>query len=185
MVEEGKLEEIEEFARNHYIQLDETHGIEHMERTIELAEYLAEKEGADREVVRLGASLHQIHDAGEVREFLESTGIDEDLVEELAHCVRCSELENIDEAETVEAKVVFDADKLQVVGPFGIMREIACDVGAREKGFRESLEHTREIEEKCFEKLQTETGRRIGRKHHEELDSFWKLFDEMDDVNIK
>lgn len=171
---------IREHSESHYRELDQTHGIEHLERTLELAKYLAEKEGADPDITELGAMLHQIHDSEEVRVFLEKLELEDKLIDAVVHCVYCSDMDNIDEVETLEAKVVYDADKLQVVGPFGVIREMACDTGARGKSFREALEHTREIEEKCFETLQTDTGRKIGREHHEQLETFWEKLDEMD-----
>lgn len=179
-----KKQEIKEYAREHYEAQDQTHGIEHLERTLKLAEHIAEKEDADKEIVRLGAMLHQIHDADEVKEFLEKTEVEQEKVEKIVHCVYCSDIENIEEAETIEAKVVYDADKLQVVGAFGIIREIACDTGERGKTFREAVKHTREIEQKCFETIQTETGEEIAESHHSPLDEFWQKFDEMDKAEI-
>lgn len=184
MIDNSKRKKIRDFAEEHYRILDDTHGLEHLERTLELAEYLAEKEGADKEIVKIGAMLHQIHDSGKVSKFLVDLGVEKELIGKIVHCVYCSDLENVEDAETIEAKVVYDADKLQVVGPFGIIREIACDVSARDKGFREAIEHTREIEEKCFETLQTETGKEIGRKHRRKLETFWDLFEEMDNANF-
>lgn len=150
-MESENKQKIERFARDYYKSQDQTHGVEHLERTLKLAEHIAEKEDADKEIVRLGAMLHQIHDADKVNQFLEKIEVKEETAEKIVHCIYCSDIENIEEAETVEAKVVYDADKLQVVGAFGVIREIACDTGEREKTFREAVQHTREIEQKCFE----------------------------------
>jgi uncharacterized protein len=183
-VEAEKKQKIEGYAREHYKAQDQTHGIEHLERTLKLAEHIAEKEDADKEIVRFGAMLHQIHDAEEVKEFLEKIEVKQEKAEKIVHCVYCSDIENIEEAETIEAKVVYDADKLQVVGAFGIIREIACDTGERGKTFREAVQHTREIEPKCFETIQTETGKKIAESHHDLLEEFWQKFDEMDKAEV-
>ncbi|MFB6145393.1 MAG: HD domain-containing protein, partial [Candidatus Nanohaloarchaea archaeon] len=172
-------EDIEEFARSHYEKQDQTHGIEHLERTVKLAEKIAEKEVADKEIVILGAQLHQLHDAEKVESFLQTLELEESNVEQVTECVRYSDIDNVDSTASIEAKVVYDADKLQVVGPFGVIREIACDTGERGKSFREALEHTRRIEKECFETLQTETGKEIGRDHHELLEDFWNKLEEM------
>ena len=179
-----KEQRIEEYAKAHYEDQDQTHGIEHLERTLKLAEHIAEIEDADKEIVRLGAILHQIHDSGQVKDFLEDLEIKSDTVEQIVHCVYCSDIENIDEAESLEAKVVYDADKLQVVGAFGVIREIACDIGERGKLFREAVQHSREIEQDCFETIQTETGRKIAEIHHDLLDEFWRKFDKMDKADF-
>lgn len=177
-------QKIESYAKDHYESLDQTHGIEHLKRTLKLAEYIAGKEGADKEIVRFGAMLHQIHDAEEVQEFLEKIKVDQKETEKIVRCVYCSDIENIEDAESVEAKVVYDADKLQVVGPFGLVREIACDTGERGKSFREAVQHTREIEQRCFETIQTETGKKLAQTHRRMLEEFWQKFDEMDNADF-
>lgn len=181
---ENVEERIKESARKFYEEKGQTHGIEHLERSIEIAEFLAEEEDADKEIVRLGAILHQLHDAEEARSLLEDSGLDEEILERVVDCVKFSDIEKVTEAESIESKVVYDADKLQVVGPFGLVREIACESGERGIIFREALENSRSIEEKCFETLQTDTGQRIGRRHHEIMKEFWEKFDEMDNVDL-
>ena len=183
-VTKTQLSQINQFARNYHSILDQTHGREHLERTMKLASYLAEKEGADTTIVKLGAMLHQFHDAEEVKNYLETIELDPEVIEQVVHCVYCSHEGTIHEAKTIEAKVVYDADKLQVIGPFGIMREIVCDVGARKRTFREALKHTKEIEQKLYETLQTETAKRLARKPHGYLAKFWEMFEEWDKVDF-
>lgn len=169
------------FAYDYYKTLDATHGIEHLERTLKLAAYLAEKEEADKLIVKYGAMLHQFHDADTVEKFLNRIKVDKGLAGKVAHCVRCSDMRNARKAKTIEAKVVYDADKLQVVGPFGIMREISCDMAPqRGMGFREALEHTRAIERKCFETLQTRTAKRMAEQPHNYVVRFWEILDMWD-----
>jgi hypothetical protein len=94
-------------------------------------------------------------------------------------------MKNIHKAKTIEAKVVYDADKLQVVGPFGIIREICCDmVRPRSMKFREALNHTRMIEQKCFKTLQTKTARKLAKYPHAYVVKFWKILDKWDKVKL-
>jgi HD superfamily phosphodiesterase len=62
--------QIEKFAYKYYKNLDEMHGIEHLQRTVKLAIYLARREKADIQVVKLGAMLHQFHNGNIVKRFL-------------------------------------------------------------------------------------------------------------------
>ena len=180
-----QIKKIERFALNHYKTLDETHGIEHAERTVKLAEYLAKKEGANVRIARLGALLHQFHNGKIVEKFLKRLKIDKGIIKQLVHCVESSGRENIPKAKTIEAKVVYDADKLQVVGPFGIIREISCDVASpRNKKFREALKHTKMVEERCFETLQTKTAKNLAKKPHQFILKFWKIFDKWDKAKL-
>lgn len=178
-------DKIEEFARSNYKEQGQTHGIEHLERTVKLTEHIAIEENADKEIAVSGAQLHQLQDAEKVENFLEKLDIDAETVSKITECVHYSDIDNIDSSASLEAKVVYDADKLQVVGPFGLIREIACDTGERGKSFREALKHFRKIEEDCFETLQTDTGKEIGMDHHSVLDDFWNKFDSMDNVNLE
>ena len=174
--------ELEKEMRDYYREQGQTHGIEHLDRTLKIGDYIAEKEGGDQEIVRWGCMLHQLHDPEKAEKLLKEHGFGAEKIERILHCVRCSDIDKVDKAETIEAKTVYDADKLQVVGPFGLIREIACDTGERGKRFREALQDSRRIEEKCYSTLQTETGRKIGEIHHEMMEELWEKFDAMDEA---
>jgi uncharacterized protein len=183
----NQIKQIERFAYNYYKKLDQTHGIEHLNRTVKLAIYIGKRENADIQIVKLGAMLHQFHNGEVVKKFLEKIKFDEEITNKIVHCVDCSSMKNILRTRTksIEAKVVYDADKLQVVGPFGIIREISCDmVAPRSMNFRESLKHTKMIEQKCFETLQTKTAKKLAKKPHEYVTKFWKILDKWDKVEL-
>ena len=175
---------IDRFANNYYKKLDQTHGIEHLNRTVKLAIYLAKKENAKIQIAKLGAILHQFHNGKVVKRFLEKIKVDKETAEQIVHCVDCSRNSTIHKAKTIEAKIVFDADKLQVVGPFGIIREISYDVKARNLKFREALKHTKAIEKKCFNKLQTKTAINLAKQPHEYVVKFWKILDKWDNTKM-
>jgi uncharacterized protein len=179
-----QIKKIERFALDYYKMLDETHGIEHAKRTVKLAEYLAKREGANLQIARLGALLHQFHNGKIVKRFLRKIKVDEKIMKQLVHCVECSWSTDIGKAKTIEAKVVYDADKLQVIGPFGIIREIACDSGPRKMGFRESIKHTRAITQRLYKTLQTKAAKKLAKKLHQFILKFWKIFDKWDKVKF-
>ena len=165
--------------------MEPLHGIEHVRRTAKFAEYLARKEKADVQIARLGALLHQIHDKNLVEKLLREINIDEEIIQKLVHCVECCEVESIENATTIEAKVVYDADKLQVIGPFGIIREIICDVlPPRNRSFYEALKHTKMIEQKCYDTLQTETARELAKEPHRLIRKFWEILDKWNKVDL-
>ena len=180
-----QTKQIEKFALNYYKKLDETHGVEHAKRTVKLAAYLAKREGANLQIVRLGAMLHQFHNSKIVGRLLRKIKLDEGMRKQIVHCVEYSDMKNIYKAKTIEAKVVYDADKLQVIGPFGIIREISCDMlPPRKMNFRQALKHTKMIENKCFKTLQTKTAKKLVRKPHQFILKFWKIFDKWDRVKL-
>jgi uncharacterized protein len=179
-----QLRQIKKIALDYYKKLNETHGVGHVTRTIKLAEYLAKRESANLQIARLGALLHQFHNGKIVERFLRKIKLDEKLIRQLVHCVECSESTQISKAKTIEAKVVYDADKLQVIGPFGIIREIVCDSGPRRMSFRKALKHTRAISKQLYKTLQTKTAKKLAKKPHQFILKFWKIFDKWDKVKF-
>lgn len=183
----SQIERIKEFALNYYKTLDPTHDISHANRTIKLASYLAKKEKADIEVCKFGALLHQFHPerAKKVEKLLKKIGVKEDLIKELVHCVGCVDRKTIHKAETLEAKIVFGADKLQVIGPFGILREIAYAISWYKMDFPDAVNHTKKMENSCFKLLQTKTAKMLAKKPHKFSKEIFKLFDRWDGVTFK
>lgn len=127
-----------EFARRYYPSTDPVHGFDHIERVVALAERLAYSEGADLEIVRAAALLHDIegsHPAGDERgshhvqsadlagEILREQGWPDERIRAVQHCIRAHRYRDTSEPPaTIEAKILFDADKLDVLGAIGIVR---------------------------------------------------------------
>lgn len=156
---------LEEFALKKYDSLHDTHGRKHAYRTANLAAGIAKKEGADILVCRYGALLHQYHPEGveEVRNYLRSISLVDSVAEEILHCVACVEPDTITNARTLEAKVVFDADKLQTLGPFGFIREVIYRTATKSIGFLDVIEEARNLQRQMHRLIQTQTGKMIAK----------------------
>jgi len=134
-------------ARAWYPDVDPVHGFDHIERVYRMAEKLAHLEGADLEIVLAAALLHDSrgsdpnsgerlshHEASArfAELVLREEGWTEDRIQAVQHCIRAhryrGEPEN--EPHTIEAKVLFDADKLDVLGAVGVARTIGYAVQA-------------------------------------------------------
>jgi uncharacterized protein len=131
-----------ELARTWYSQSDPVHNFEHVLRVYHMAERLAQAEGADLEIVRAAALLHdaqgsapgnpngdRLHHHYSSAEFAESILKDEGWPEEriaaVVHCIRSHRYRDTAEPPgTLEARVLFDADKLDVLGAIGAVRTI-------------------------------------------------------------
>ncbi|MHA1770416.1 MAG: hypothetical protein ACTSYL_00065 [Candidatus Thorarchaeota archaeon] len=177
---------IEQFANKRYTELDHTHGPEHGMRTARLAVYIALQEHADPEICRLGALLHQYHPENVplVDEFLKSINIDETMRYQLVHCVECVEPETIGRAQTLEARVVFDADKLQTLGPFGLIREVAYRVNTHGIDFLRATREARDLQIEMTRLLQTRTARDIARELNSSMDTIYSLIEQWDDLSF-
>lgn len=126
---------------------DGVHGLSHIKRVYGLATYIAEREGADIEIVQTAALLHDAQPLNEVAErkahhlqsaqvaegLLRSTGWTEVRINAVLLCIRAHRFRDEDEMpQTIEAKVLFDADKLDALGAVGIYRAVAYAVTAKQ-----------------------------------------------------
>ncbi len=175
-----QIEQIENFCLEFYKKLDFAHNVEHMNRTINIAGFIAKKEGANPEIVRLGAMVHQFHDnVDTLREFLNKIDLDPVVINKLIECTKFRPFkENSKKNASLEAKVVFDADALQVLGPKGIIREITLNIKARNKPLNQSVQDAKEVERKFYQSLQTETAKKLIERPHLLMKEFWEIYEE-------
>ncbi|TGC11348.1 HD domain-containing protein [Methanolobus halotolerans] len=115
-----------------------THDISHIERVEALCLEIREKEGGDLKVLRLAALLHDIgivrehreggnhaeYGAETAREFLSAEGVESELIEHVASCILTHRFSRGMKAETTEACILQDADRLDALGAVGIFRSL-------------------------------------------------------------
>lgn len=134
------MPDIEE-ARRWYPATDPVHGFDHVLRVYRLAERLAHLEGADLQIVLAAVLLHDArtaqagqaarldhqHAAAEFAgQILQAEDWPEPRIAAVQHCIRAHRFR--DESEqpaTLEAQVLFDADKLDAIGAIGVARAVA------------------------------------------------------------
>jgi uncharacterized protein len=109
------------------------HSYAHVDRVAKIATILAEAEKADKELVQTAALLHDIGRAvGEphnetgaklAREILEqSTNYPQERIEIIVKIILLHPIAFRDRLETLEEKIVWDADKIDLLGVVGIAR---------------------------------------------------------------
>jgi uncharacterized protein len=115
---------------------DLAHGWEHVERVYRLALHIAEKERAERFVVGMAALLHDLgravrHSGTEhhadlstqlAGELLAAYNVPGDRQQAILHAILAHSFSKGIEPQTLEARVVRDADRLDGLGAIGIMR---------------------------------------------------------------
>jgi uncharacterized protein len=167
-----------------------------------MAERLALAEGADLEIVRAAALLHDAEgsataggDQGRLnhhqasaefaRQVLEAEGWPAERIEAVQHCIRAHRFRgDAEQPQTLEAKVLFDADKLDVLGAIGVARTIAYDVIVEQPIFTEPSQRFLKTGEKepgevhssyhefffklckIKDRLYTRSGRALGEDRH-------------------
>ena len=195
-------------ARSHYGSADAVHDFDHVLRVLALAERIGRAEQADLEIVRVAALLH---DAGRAQ--AEAAGIDHALVaadrarnvlagqpaakvNPVAHAIAAHRFRTGPEPTTLEAKTLFDADKLDAIGAVGVARAFAYGGahGQRLWAAVETVDVTRWLEEgddpqahtpvhefvvklsRLKERLYTRTGRAIAQGRHTYMVAFFERF---------
>jgi uncharacterized protein len=125
-----------------YTGADAVHDFDHVLRVFHTAERLGQLEGADLEILRAAALLHDAADAapgpGSKRRdhqhasadfagrILKEEGWSADRIAAVQHCIRAHRFrDNSEPPASLEAKILFDADKLDVLGAIGAARVIA------------------------------------------------------------
>ena len=126
-----------EKARQYYQGADAIHDFDHVLRVLALAERLARAEGADQEIVRTAALLHDMArghgdrmatdhaqaGAEAARQIL--AGHPPGKIEAVAHAIAAHRFRTGPAPQSLEAKVLHDADKLDAIGAIGIARAFA------------------------------------------------------------
>ena len=128
-----------ERASSFYPDRDWAHGRSHIERVTRAAIEIGTQEGADLDIIELAAILpdifehrethsnieglkHEVHGAQEARRILTSLGIPSEVTERVCHCIEAHRKRTGPEPRTIEAKCLFDADKLDCIGAIGVIR---------------------------------------------------------------
>jgi len=126
-----------DFARSLYhADADSAHDFDHVLRVVHLADRIAQAEGADRDIVQAAALLHDIGlDEGRVghetsaairaKEILNAQDYDETFCNAVAHAIESHRFRAGPTPQTLEAQVLFDADKLDAIGAIGVARAFA------------------------------------------------------------
>ena len=206
-----------ERARSWYDSRDPVHGFDHVLRVLHLAEAIGRKEGADLEIVRAAVLLHdasrngggsppggdhQDSSAEFARDILSRDLWPPDRIEQVLHCIRTHRFRSTSTSpQSREAKVVFDADKLDAIGAVGAARAVAYAALAHQPiysnpsdrflrdGRLEPEEPHSAYHEYLFklrripERLQTASGRRLAKRRLRFLDRFFeRLIREWDGI---
>jgi uncharacterized protein len=196
-----------EQARTWYADADPVHDFDHVLRVYQMAERLAEDEGADLEIIKAAALLHdaegsapgsetrvhhQHHSAEFAGQILAAEGWPAGRIAAVQHCIRAHRFRNDGEIpQTIEARILFDADKLDVLGAIGAARTVAfaalnnqpfyakpspqfLDSGVKEPGEPHSAYHEYLFKlRKIKEILYTPSARRLAADRDAYLEGFF------------
>jgi uncharacterized protein len=195
---------IREEARGFFRKARGSHDWDHTERVLRLCLRIGKKEKADLGVLKLAALLHDIGRGEEDRsngkvchsrtgaalanKLLVRFGLDPGVIREVVHCIRTHRFRKRAVPRTLEARILFDADKLDSIGAVGVGRAFlfAGEIGARlhdkhinvrktrpytrdDTAYREFLVKLGRIQDRIF----TREGKRIAAERHRFMVEFF------------
>ena len=155
---------------------------EHVERVYKLSTMIAEKEGADVELCQVGAILHDLgrvigepHNLtgrGRAKVLLRGMSYPSAKIDCVLRIVEHHGLSGGDKLESIEEKIVWDADKLDSIGAIGIARafHMRGETGLMFHDFTWFKEATIIR----FERLNTDTAKEIGKLRIEYMALFFE-----------
>jgi len=184
-----------------------SHDWEHTLRVYGLCERIGPAEKADMDVLRVAAYLHDIGRADQdstsgavchaekgaemALPIVKKLPLSEEQKTNIIHCIRAHRFRGKCQPETAEAKVLFDADKLDAIGAVGVARAFlfAGEVGARLHNPDLKIEETkpytredtgfREFKVKLCrirERILTKEGRILADERHAFMEGFFNRF---------
>lgn len=207
LVETGFLARVEEIAAGFFRESRGSHDWDHTRRVLCLCGRIGPPEGADMAVLRAAALLHDIgralQDVGSgtichAAKGAELAGpvvrglpLSETRKANILHSIRAHRYRGDRIPATTEARVLFDADKLDAIGAVGVARAylFAGEIGARlhapEVDVAETRAYSREDTgyrefrvklSRVRDRMLTPTGRRMARERHAFMETFFRRF---------
>ena len=199
------VSKVREEAKAFFQSARGSHDWDHTERVYRLCLRIGREERADIGVLKLAALLHDIgreeedrtngrvchgrSGAALAKRLLERHGLGRDAIRAVVHCIRTHRFRKGAVPQTLEARILFDADKLDSIGAVGIGRAFlfAGEIGARlhDKTIdvRKTKPYTREDTAyreflvklgRLKDRITTREGKRIAAERHRFMAAFFE-----------
>ncbi|MFY0543210.1 HD domain-containing protein [Brevibacillus sp. H7] len=194
---EALPEQLVEKAKRYFDGQDPAHDWQHNLRVMSLCERIGREEGADMQVLRLAALLHDIGraeerqtkqchaeiSAREAEVLLQAEGYPTELIAVVQKAILTHRFRKNNPPTTREEQILFDADKLDSIGAIGVARAftysgvigqpIHTDDPEQHTPFREfAMKLSR-----CKDKLMTATAQSIAAERHRFMVQFFEQWE--------
>ncbi len=215
MIADAMRAQLWESMAEYYPKNDQAHGRSHIERVVRNSIEIGKQEGADLEVIEVAAILHdmfeskethsniegfkhEVQGALEAKRILGKLGLHSQFIEAVAHCIEAHRKRTGPEPRTIEAKCLFDGDKLDCIGAIGVLRSAFVSFDHGQEFYREEKDladykrrnirpdgtiidfslHSSNLEyelslKEVSRRMCTETGRRFAEERAAFMDEFY------------
>lgn len=197
------IKKIQQVAKKQFLSARGSHDFEHTMRVYRLCLHIGKKEKADLEVLQLAALLHDIgrreedEKRGKICHAEKGAKIAEKILKkfsynkipEVLHCIRSHRFRGKNIPISKEAKILFDADKLDSIGAVGVGRAFlfAGEHGAKlhnkeidvlltkeyskeDTAYREFIVKLQHIKDRML----TREGKNLAQERHKFMVDFFK-----------
>ena len=179
---ENAIEYIENIFRDNADGHDTAHSLRVYRNTLHLADCYPD---CDKRIVLLAALLHDVDDHklfdtennANARQFLETQNLSTEEIEQI-----CSIINNVSfsknrgkRPESIEGKIVQDADRLDALGAIGIARTFAYG-GKNGRSLEDSLQHFHDKLLLLKDEMNTDEAKKMAAVRHEYLEGFIEEF---------
>lgn len=200
----------------HYPE-DSVHGFGHIMRVLKLAKQIHTMEPQTNwRIIRAAVLLHDIEGATGNKEqrlehqetsaifaaqFLSKKNWPENDIQAVCHAIKAHRFRKLPNPETIEAKIVFDADKIDAIGTIGVARSIAYAVsfgnpiffppsqqflttGKKQTNEPHSSYHEYHFKlRKIIDRLYTTSGKKIAQQKHKLMCEFYETLAQEQDFS--
>ena len=174
------IEDLERVVKEKMSPLEGTaHSYEHVDRVVKMAILLAKKEKADIELVQVGAILHDVgrcvgqphNETGAklASEIMNNVHYPPKKTQKIARMVLLHPLDLKNKLNSLEEKIVWDADKIDLLGAVGIARGFHW---CRKQSFDSAVKLAFETYTPIYDMLNTRSARELAEKRNRETMSF-------------
>ena len=194
---------VTKFAENRFKQAKGSHGWDHTQRVVRLCSHIGAFEKADMDILLCAAYLHDIgrtvnnesvchgKTGAEMAEPVICSLFSKQKKDNILHCIRSHRFRGNSTPCSNEAKVLFDADKIDAIGAVGIARAylFAGEIGSMLHNPNHDISNARSytVEDTGFleynvklikikDRMLTVTGKELACDRHQFMEQFFKRF---------
>jgi uncharacterized protein len=202
---------IEKEAKKYFVGASGCHDWTHIERVRNLALHIGKREKADLSIVEIAALLHDLGRKKEMQSkglichakesaklakpILKKYKFSQRQIDNILHCIKAHRFRKGLAPKTIEAKVIYDADKLDSIGAVGIGRDFlfagyhktALYTGKEKYYARKGIDRSYTEDDtgimeyefklkKIKDKILTKTGRKFAKERHNFMVKFFVRF---------
>jgi uncharacterized protein len=194
MNEDKMISVVKEFTKKNS-EKNDIHGFDHVERVFRLSNSIGKKLNADLKILKIAALLHDIGRIQEkndiqkrnhagisaelARPFLASSHftLTQNEIDKITHCIQAHSFSNNLIPETLEAKILSDADKLDALGAIGLYRTIGFTI-LRNGGLNDVIEHLENKILKLKNRLFLDISKEIAKSREKIIINFYEKIKE-------